>query len=283
MPLSVRSMVSIRAMAATPRPIRPSTPSWLALAANLVKDSITCLAMTSGRMPASTCCSSALRKRRRKVSQVWRQGQVRRVSTSRCQRCDARARRGLVDVMLAMMPASVHCLPDHARPRHVPPLHSKMPLTPPLDADVALDAPVLGQHTPQRLALIQRLRAACVAALVALIALCVAWELWLAPLPGGTCALAWKALPLTLAVAGMLRHRLYTYRWMSLLIWLYFTEGVVRAVSDRGTSQWLAGVEVVLSTALFVGCLVYVRQRLKVLPPKAKKGSAKGMATKDPA
>lgn len=158
-----------------------------------------------------------------------------------------------------------------------------MPLTPPLDADVALDDPVLGQHTPQRMALIQRLRAVCVTALIALIALCVAWELWLAPLPGGTGALAWKALPLTLAVAGMLRHRLYTYRWMSLLIWLYFTEGVVRAFSDRGTSQWLAGIEVALSTVLFVGGLVYVRQRLKVLPPKAKKDAKKGKNTKDTA
>ena len=145
-----------------------------------------------------------------------------------------------------------------------------MPLTPPLDADVALDDPVLGQHTPQRLALIQRLRATCVTALVALIALCVAWELWLAPLPGGTGALAWKALPLTLAVAGMLRHRLYTYRWMSLLIWLYFTEGIVRAVGDPGMAQVLAGIEVALSTALFTACAVYVRVRLKVLPPKDK-------------
>lgn len=149
-----------------------------------------------------------------------------------------------------------------------------MPLKPPLDADVALNDPVLGQHPPQRLTLIHRLRAACVALLVALIGLCVAWELWLAPLPGGTGVLAWKALPLTLAVAGMLRHRLYTYRWMSLLIWLYFTEGVVRAASDRGTSQWLGGIEVALSTALFIGCAVYVRQRLQVLPPKNKKAPA---------
>ena len=82
---------------------------------------------------------------------------------------------------------------------------------------------------------------------------------------------------------GMLRHRLYTYRWMSLLIWLYFTEGVVRAASDRGTSQWLAGIEVALSTALFIGCLVYVRQRLKVLPPKAKKDTKRGKNAKDAA
>ena len=156
-----------------------------------------------------------------------------------------------------------------------------MPLTPPLDADVALDDPVLGQHTPQRMALIQRLRAVCVTALIALIALCVAWELWLAPLPGGTGALAWKALPLTLAVAGMLRHRLYTYRWMSLLIWLYFTEGVMRAASDTGLSQILAGIEVTLSAALFTACAVYVRLRLRVLPPKVKAG--KGAAKADQA
>lgn len=145
-----------------------------------------------------------------------------------------------------------------------------MPMIRPLDTDIPPGDPVMGQHPPERLRRIQRLRNGCVLALVALIVLCVAWELWLAPLPGGTGALAWKALPLTFALAGMLRHRLYTYRWMSLLIWLYFTEGVVRAASDHGTSQWLAGIEVALSTALFIGCAVYVRQRLKVLPPKDK-------------
>ena len=143
-----------------------------------------------------------------------------------------------------------------------------MPLIRPLDADPTTGDTVLGHHPPERLRLIQWLRNACVGALVALIVLCVAWELWLAPLPGGTGALAWKALPLTLALAGMLKHRLYTYRWMSLLIWLYFTEGVVRAASDRGPSQWLAGLELLLSTGLFVGCAVYVRLRLKVLPSK---------------
>lgn len=130
----------------------------------------------------------------------------------------------------------------------------------------------IAHHPPERRATIERLRLLCVASLVSLIGLGVAWELWLAPLPQGTGMLALKVLPLCLGVAGLLKHRLYTYRWLTLLIWLYFTEGVVRAVSDRGTSQWLAGVEVALSTALFVGCLVYVRQRLKVLPPKAKKG-----------
>jgi uncharacterized membrane protein len=39
---------------------------------------------------------------------------------------------------------------------------------------------------------------------------------------------------------GLLRHRMYTYRWLSLLVWLYFTEGVVRATTEGGLSQRLA-------------------------------------------
>ncbi|MFT3856370.1 MAG: DUF2069 domain-containing protein [Aquabacterium sp.] len=112
-----------------------------------------------------------------------------------------------------------------------------------------------------------------VALLLSLIGLGLCWELWLAPLKGGSGALALKVLPLTFAIAGMLKHKLYTYRWMSLLIWLYFTEGVVRATGDTGVSQALAGIEVTLSVALFTACAVYVRLRLKVLPPKDRKGS----------
>lgn len=109
-----------------------------------------------------------------------------------------------------------------------------------------------------------------VALLLSLIGLGLAWELWLAPLKGGTGALALKVLPLTLAIAGMLKHRLYTYRWVSLLVWLYFTEGAMRATSDTGISQALAGIEVTLSAALFTACAVYIRLRLRVLPPKKK-------------
>lgn len=109
--------------------------------------------------------------------------------------------------------------------------------------------------------------------LLSLISLGLAWELWLAPLKGGTGALALKVLPLTFALAGMLKHKLYTYRWMSLLIWLYFTEGVVRVTGDTGLSQILAGIEVLVSTALFAACAVYVRLRLRVLTPEDKKAA----------
>ena len=132
----------------------------------------------------------------------------------------------------------------------------------------------IAHHPPERRVTIERLRLLCVASLVSLIGLGVAWELWLAPLPQGTGMLALKVLPLCLGVAGLLKHRLYTYRWLTLLIWLYFTEGVVRVTGDAGLSQILAGIEITLSVVLFTACSVYIRLRLRVLPPKPKKGAA---------
>lgn len=102
-----------------------------------------------------------------------------------------------------------------------------------------------------------------VSSLIGLIVLGLAWELWLAPLRPGGSWLVLKVLPLTLPLAGLLKNRMYTYRWLSLLVWVYFTEGVVRATSDQGLSAVLAGIEVLLCVLLFVACALHVRIRLK--------------------
>ena len=102
--------------------------------------------------------------------------------------------------------------------------------------------------------------------LLALIVLCLAWELVLAPLRPGGSWLALKALPLCIPLAGFLKNRMYTYRWVSLLVWLYFTEGVVRAWSDRPPGQWLALLEVVLCLVLFTACTAHIRLRLRSAP-----------------
>jgi uncharacterized membrane protein len=99
-----------------------------------------------------------------------------------------------------------------------------------------------------------------VASLLGLIVLGLAWELFLAPT--GQKTLALKVLPLTLPLAGFLKRRMYTYRWVSLFVWLYFIEGVMRAWGDVGVSRLLAGIEIVLCLALFAACLVHVRWRL---------------------
>lgn len=100
-----------------------------------------------------------------------------------------------------------------------------------------------------------------VASLLGLIVLGLLWELRLAPTGSGMLAL--KVLPLTLALAGLLKRRLYTYRWVSLLVWLYFIEGVVRATGDRGLSAQLALLEIVLTLTLFAACALHVRSRLQ--------------------
>ena len=97
------------------------------------------------------------------------------------------------------------------------------------------------------------------ASLSALIVLCVAWELWLAPLrPGGSLA-ALKALPLALPLAGIFGGKRYTYQWSSMLILAYFTEGVMRAWSETGLSRQLALAEIALSLAFFGAAVSYAR------------------------
>ena len=103
-------------------------------------------------------------------------------------------------------------------------------------------------------------RNTAVASLLALIVLGLAWELWLAPTGNRTLAL--KVLPLAIPLAGLLKYRMHTYRWLSLFVWVYFTEGVVRATSERGPAVPLAILEVVLCLALFAACAAQVRWRL---------------------
>lgn len=94
--------------------------------------------------------------------------------------------------------------------------------------------------------------------LIALIILCVVWELWLAPLRPGGSTMALKALPLLAPVFGILHGKRYTHQWLTLLSLLYVTEGLVRATSDRvPLSAHLAWGETVLATVLFLACMYY--------------------------
>ena len=69
-------------------------------------------------------------------------------------------------------------------------------------------------------------------------------------------------LPLFIPLPGLWRARMYTYRWVSLLVWIYFAEGVVRATTDKGLSALLAAIQVALCLLLFVACALHVRWRL---------------------
>lgn len=97
------------------------------------------------------------------------------------------------------------------------------------------------------------------ASLVALIFLCLAWELWLAPLRPGGSWLVLKTLPLLAPLMGILKGRRYTYQWAPMLVLAYFSEGVARAWSDHGLTAALAGFEVALSVVFFFAAIYYAK------------------------
>lgn len=101
--------------------------------------------------------------------------------------------------------------------------------------------------------------AAC-ASLIALIFLCLAWELRLAPLRPGGSGLVFKVLPLLLPLFGILHGKRYTFKWASLLILLYFAEGLVRFTTDIEPGKWLALTEAGLSILFFSAAISYVRR-----------------------
>ncbi|MDM8356976.1 DUF2069 domain-containing protein [Pandoraea communis] len=105
----------------------------------------------------------------------------------------------------------------------------------------------------------QGLRRLSIASLLALIALSVAWELWLAPLRPGGSWLVLKALLLLLPLRGVLRGNLYTLQWSSMFILLFLAEGVVRGMTDTGPSASLAWIETALSAVFFFSTIFYLR------------------------
>lgn len=111
-------------------------------------------------------------------------------------------------------------------------------------------------------------RRVTVASVALLAVLALAWELWLAPLRPGGSLLALKALPLLAALPGLVRGRLKTFQWWSLLLMVYLTEGLVRATSDTGPSAGLAAVETLLAALAFAGVLVYTGAHKRPKAPR---------------
>jgi uncharacterized membrane protein len=118
-------------------------------------------------------------------------------------------------------------------------------------ADAAADAAALsvGQQRGWQVARV---------AWIALLVLCVAWELWLAPIRPGGSWLVLKALPLLLPLRGVWRGNVQSMQWALLLVLAYLMEGAVRAF-EPAPYNVMAWIELVLVSAFFVGAIVYVR------------------------
>jgi len=116
-----------------------------------------------------------------------------------------------------------------------------------------------------------------VTSLIALIILCIAWEMVLAPLPtrpNGSW-LVLKVIPLLIPLRGIIKRDLYTMQWSSMLILLYFAEGIVRGMSDSGFSATLGWIEVALVLVFFTCVIAYLRPYKKAAKALAKQALQK--------
>ena len=110
-----------------------------------------------------------------------------------------------------------------------------------------------------------------IASLALLICWLVAWEMWVAPLRPGGSLLALKALPLLIPLRGVVKRDLYTLQWSSMVILIYFTEGVVRAWSDLNeVSRFMAMGEALLVCIYFACALLYLHPYKKAAKKLAK-------------
>ena len=120
-----------------------------------------------------------------------------------------------------------------------------------------------------------------IASLVLLILWLVAWETVVAPLHPGGSWLALKAVPLLIPLGGVVRRDIYTLQWSSMVILLYFTEGVVRAWSDSlPLSRMMAWGEITLVCIYFLCALLYLRPYKKAAKRIAKELLEKVNSTK---
>jgi uncharacterized membrane protein len=91
----------------------------------------------------------------------------------------------------------------------------------------------------------------------------LAWELWIDPLRPGGSWLALKVIPLTLAFPGLWKGRMHTFRWMSLAVWLYVGEALVRILGMQPLERQLAwfslALSLVLAWAILMGARAYIR------------------------
>ena len=117
---------------------------------------------------------------------------------------------------------------------------------------------------------------AAISSLIGLIVLGVAWEMWLAPLRPGGSWMVLKVVPLLIPLRGVIKRDIYTLQWTSMMILLYFAEGIVRATSDRVPLSALLGwIETVLVVIYFFAAIYYLKPYKKAAKKLARKAIEK--------
>ena len=110
-----------------------------------------------------------------------------------------------------------------------------------------------------------------VASMALLIVWLAAWETVVAPIKPGGSLLALKAVPLLLPLIGAIKRDIYTLQWSSMVILLYFAEGVVRGYSDTDPqSQAMAWGEAAIVIVYFFCTILFLRPYKKAAKKMAR-------------
>ncbi|GAA0852457.1 DUF2069 domain-containing protein [Aliiglaciecola litoralis] len=111
------------------------------------------------------------------------------------------------------------------------------------------------------------------------------WHLLLAEPTGRSVEFEWFlaavwTLPLLLPLPGMIKGKPYTFAWANFIVMFYMIHGLTSIYAIEN-ERWLAAIELLLCSGLFVGCILYARLRGKELGlgiPKLKADMAKEKA-----
>ena len=95
--------------------------------------------------------------------------------------------------------------------------------------------------------------------LICLIILNLLWEIFYNPLQEDGSLMVFKALILLIPLSGILKKNLYTYQWSSMLILLFFIEGIVRFYSEKEISQIMALSQIILSIIFFISTIFFCK------------------------
>ncbi|WP_162045851.1 DUF2069 domain-containing protein [Vibrio taketomensis] len=107
---------------------------------------------------------------------------------------------------------------------------------------------------------------------LALLAWVAIWQLSLSPHPhinSTTLAIAW-CIPLLLPLPGILAGKPYTHAWANFILMLYFLHALTILYIDGG-ERLLALIELLLTSAAFIGNILYARARGKELGLKLRR------------
>ena len=87
---------------------------------------------------------------------------------------------------------------------------------------------------------------------ICMIILGIAWEIWLNPIKEEGSLLWLKVTPLIVTLPGLVKGNVYTFQWISLLVWFYICEALVRVYTFQMIEIILSIIWLIMSIILFV-------------------------------